>query len=104
MLKDKLVYLGGDLEISMSPSQTHEEAKSTIGLLLEAYLRVKQIRFYATGSITLGKKDTIGRKEPDESYTLYSKKDIPDLVVEVVITSGNINILEIYRRIGIPEV
>ena len=100
----KLVYLDGDLEIRMSPSKAHEEAKSTIGLLLEAYLRAKHIRFYATGSITLGQKDTLGRKEPDESYTLYRKKDIPDLVVEVVISSGSINILEIYRRIGVPEV
>jgi Uma2 family endonuclease len=100
----KLVYLDGDLEISMSPSKAHEEAKSTIGLLLEAYLRAKHIRFYVTGSATLGKKETLGRKEPDESYTLYSKKDIPDLVVEVVISSGSINILEIYRRIGVPEV
>jgi Uma2 family endonuclease len=100
----KLVYLDGDLEIRMSPSKAHEEAKSTIGLLLEAYLRAKHIRFYATGSVTLGQKDTLGRKEPDESYTLYRKKDIPDLVVEVVITSGSLNILEIYRRISIPEV
>ncbi len=100
----RFIYLDGDLEIIMSPSKAHEDAKSTIGLLLEAYMRAKKIRFYTTGSVTLGNKEITGRKEPDESYNIHSKKDIPDLVIEVIVTSGDINILEIYRRIGISEV
>jgi len=100
----RFIYLDGDLEIVMSPSQAHEDAKSTIGLLLEAYMKENKIRFYRRGSATLGNKEITGRKEPDESYNIYSKKDIPDLIIEVIITSGDINILEIYRRIGIPEV
>ena len=99
----RFVYLDGVLEI-MILGTNHEYYKRTISLLLEAYLRAKNIRFYSCGSATLGDKDITGRKEPDESYSLYSKKDIPDLVIEVIVTSGNINILEIYRRIGIPEV
>jgi len=100
----RFIYLDGELEIIMSPSQAHEDAKSTIGLLLEAYMRAKKIRFYTRGSATLGNKEITGRKEPDESYNLYTKKDIPDLIIEVIVTSGDINILEIYRRISIPEV
>jgi len=100
----RFIYLDGDLEIVMSPSREHEEAKSTIGLLLEAYMRTKKIRFYTRGSATLGNKEITGRKEPDESYNIYSKKDIPDLIIEVIVTSGDINILEIYRRLAIPEV
>lgn len=100
----RFIYLDGELEIIMSPSEVHEDAKSTIGLLLEAYMRAKKIRFYTRGSVTLGNKEITGRKEPDESYNLYSKKHIPDLIIEVIFTSGNISILEIYRRIGIPEV
>ena len=100
----RFIYLDGDLEIVMSPSQAHEDAKSTIGVLLEAYMKVRKIRFYRRGSATLGNKEITGRKEPDESYNIYSKKDIPDLIIEVIVTSGDINILEIYRRIGIPEV
>ena len=99
----RFIYLDGDLEIVMSPSQAHEDAKSTIGVLLEAYMKVRKIRFYRRGSATLGNKEITGRKEPDESYNIYSKKDIPDLIIEVIVTSGDINILEIYRRIGIPE-
>ncbi len=100
----RFTYLDGELAIIMSPSQAHEEAKSTIGLLLEAYMRAKKIRFYTKGSATLGNKEITGRKEPDESYNIHSKKDIPDLIIEVIVTSGDINILEIYRRIGIAEV
>jgi Uma2 family endonuclease len=100
----RFIYLDEELEIIMSPSQAHEDAKSTIGVLLEAYMKGKKIRFYRRGSATLGKKEITGRKEPDESYNTHSKKEIPDLVIEVIITSGDINILEIYRRIGIQEV
>ncbi len=100
----RFIYLDGDLEIIMSPSRKHESAKCLIGHLLETYLRQKGIRFYMWGSATIGNKDITGRKEPDESYNIHSKKDIPDLVIEVIVTSGDINILEIYRRIGISEV
>jgi len=100
----RFIYLDGELEIIMSPSQVHEEVKSTIGLLLEAYMRAKKIRFYTRGSATLGNKEITGRKEPDESYNVHSKKDIPDLIIEAIVTSGDINILEIYRRIGISEI
>jgi Uma2 family endonuclease len=100
----KFIYLDGKLEIFMSPSRRHEDSKSNISILLDAYLRAKKIRFYRQGSATLGNREITGRKEPDESYNIYSKKDVPDLVIQVIVTSGDINILEIYRRIGIVEV
>jgi Uma2 family endonuclease len=99
----RFVYLDGVLEI-MTLSSEHEDVKSTIGLLLEAYMRYSGIRFYKRGSATLGNKELGGRKEPDESYNFDVKKAIPDLVVEVVLTSGNINVLDLYFRLGIPEV
>jgi Uma2 family endonuclease len=99
----RFVYLDGVLEI-MTLSSEHEDFKSTLGLLLEAYMRHSGIRFYKRGSATLGNKELGGRKEPDESYNFDVKKALPDLVVEVVLTSGNINILDLYLRLGIPEV
>ncbi|KKI99135.1 Uma2 family endonuclease [Prochlorothrix hollandica] len=99
----RLIYFDGILEIMILGAK-HEYYKRTISLLLDAYLRAKNIRFYSCGSATLGSQSITGRKEPDESYNFYSKKVIPDLVIEVIVTSGNINALEIYRRIGIPEV
>lgn len=100
----RLVYLDGTLDIMTPLSDEHEDGKSTIGWLLELYFIEKGIRTYARGSKTIGNIGLGGRKEPDESYNLHSKKDIPDLVIEVVVTSGGVNVLEIYRRIQVPEV
>jgi len=100
----RFIYLDGELEIIMNLSREHEEAKSTICMLLDVYLREKGIRFYKKGSATLGNKNITGRKEPDESYNIYTKKEIPDLIIEIIVTSGGIEVLEIYRRIGVLEV
>lgn len=99
----KFAYLDGILEI-MTVSPEHEETKGTIRALLEAYLREKSIRFYIKGSPTLGSKELGVRKEPDESYNFLTKKAIPDLAIEVVFTSGGIDKLQLYKRLGIPEV
>ncbi|MEG4915908.1 Uma2 family endonuclease [Microcoleus sp. B7-D4] len=99
----KFAYLDGILEI-MTVSPEHEETKGTIRALLEAYLREKGIRFYIKGGPTLGSKELGARKEPDESYNLTTKKAIPDLAIEVVFTSGGIDKLQLYKRLGIPEV
>jgi Uma2 family endonuclease len=100
----RLTYLDGCLEIMAPLSDAHEEPRNTLGQLLETYMRLKDIRFYGRGSTTLGMKELGARKEPDESYCLGERKSIPDLVLEVVVTSGGIDTLEIYRRLGVPEV
>jgi Uma2 family endonuclease len=99
----RFIYLDGVLEI-ITPSADREDYKSTIGLLLETYMRKTGLRFYARGSATLGNKSLGGQKEPDESYNFEVKKPIPDLVVEVIITSGSISLLQLYQRLGVPEV
>lgn len=99
----RLTYLDGILDI-MTPSPEHEKSKSSIGLILEVYFRFAGIRFYKCGSPTLGSKELDARGEPDESYNLKTEKDIPDLAIEVVITSGGVDKLEKYRRWGVPEV
>lgn len=100
----RLTYLNGWVEIMAPLSDAHEEPKNTLGQLLEIYMRHKNIRFYGRGSTTIGMKELAARKEPDESYCLGQRKSVPDLAVEIVVTSGGINILEIYRRIGVREV
>lgn len=101
--KVRLTYLDGTLEI-MSPSPEHEKSKGTVGLLLETYLRHIGRRFYRTGGYTLGSREEGARGEPDESYNLDFVKPIPDIAIEVVITSGGVDKLEKYRRWGVPEV
>jgi Uma2 family endonuclease len=99
-----LTYLDGLLEIMAPLSDDRETPKKTCAQLIEAYLRVKRIRFYASGSATLGMKALAARKEPDESYCLEDRKSIPDLAIEITVTSGGIDVLEIYRRIGVREI
>ena len=99
----RVAYLEGTLEI-MSPSRNHEIDKKNISRLLDAYLEENRIRFWGLGSMTLKRGDKQAGKEPDECYCLYTDKDIPDLAIEVIYTSGGIDTLEIYKRIGVTEV
>lgn len=99
----RVAYLCETLEI-MSPSRNHELDKKAIARLLEAYLEATRIRFWGLGSTTLKNQDRQAGKEPDECYCLGINKEIPDLAIEVVYTSGGVNTLEIYQRLGVPEV
>ena len=99
----RIAYLLETLEI-MSPSRSHELDKENIGRLLEAYLEQKRIRFWGLGSTTFRSEDKQAGKEPDKSYCIGTDKEIPDLAIEVVYTSGGLDILEIYKRLGVGEV
>ena len=99
----KLVYLDGTVEI-MPVSREHEDFKSTIARLIEAYMDEKEIRFYKRGSPSLGDNELGARNEPDESYDISFPKEYPDLVIEFVVTSGGVDKLEGYRRMGVTEV
>ncbi|MCW6053125.1 Uma2 family endonuclease [Lyngbya sp. CCAP 1446/10] len=100
----RLAYLYGTLDIMSPLSVEHEDGKTVIRRLLEVYFEYKGIRFYTRGSKTLGSIQLGARKEPDESFNLETKKEVPDIVIEVVVTSGGVNTLEIYRKIKVPEV
>lgn len=100
----RLAYLYGTLDIMSPLSIEHEDGKTVIRRLLEVYFEYKGIRFYTRGSKTLGSIQLGARKEPDESFNLETKKEVPDIVIEVVVTSGGVNTLEIYRKIKVPEV
>ena len=42
--------------------------------------------------------------EPDKSWCIEVEKEFPDLVLEIALTSGGVNKLEIYRRFNVPGV
>jgi len=101
----RMAYLQGALEI-MSPSKDHERIKSYIGRLIEAYALETGLDLSPYGGWTLKNAPAEAGLEPDECYIVGSDQDkpAPDLAIEVVWTSGGIDKLEIYRRLGIGEV
>lgn len=99
----RVTYLDGILEI-VSPSIRHENIKKRLAILIERYLYSKRIRFSPMGSSTIKKQLRQAGAEPDECYCIGEKKDIPDLAIEVIITSGSLEKLEIYRRLEVSEV
>lgn len=98
----RLAYLDGTIELLM-PGLLHEIFSHAIGTLLTLFLAHQGILFFATGS-TDQKKKPIAAAQPDQSYSVGSLKKIPDLVIEVVFTSGGINKLAKYQAIGVAEV
>ncbi len=99
----RITYFDGRIEL-MTLGEPHELIKSSIGMLLEAYFVAMAIEFIPVGSATRRGKSKGTSFEPDESYYLNEKKANPDLAIEVILTSGNLQKLEKYRRFEIPEV
>ncbi len=99
----RMFYLEGMLELFM-PSRDHELNKTTFGRLLEYFGLEKNIRLYGYGSTTYRNRAKERGLEPDESYAVGTQKEIPDIAIEVIITSGLLDKLEIYRGLGVGEV
>jgi Uma2 family endonuclease len=101
----RMAYLEGALEL-MSPSKDHERVKSYLGCLIEAYALERGIDLSPYGGWTLKNAPRESGAEPDECYIVGEdqSKETPDLAIEVVWTSGGIDKLEIYRRLGVGEV
>jgi len=99
----RMNYLKGTLEIFM-PGAKHEQTKSVIGRLIETYSLETNTRLYACGSTTYRKQAEERGLEPDESYCIGNLKEFPDLAIEVIVTSGSIDLLEVYRGLGVSEV
>lgn len=96
-------YLAGELEI-MAPSHNHELVVERFGTLLECYFVEKDIDYIALGSKTLKKESVKRGIEPDKCFFFSEDQEFPDLAIEVVITSGGIDLLEIYKEFGVQEV
>ena len=102
--RPRVTYLKGTLEL-MSPSRDHELLKKRFAAVIEAYLSHLRVTYEGVGAWLLKNSKEEAGLEPDECYILHDvSKDKPDLALEVVWTSGGINKLEIYRRLGVGEV
>ena len=100
----RLSFLDGVLEIRKMPGKKQETIKKRIASLVEIYLEFLELDFTPTGSVTLENEFEKVKREGDESYELVANRKHPDLVIEVVVSSGGINKLEAYKRLQIPEV
>ena len=99
----RMNYLEGTLEI-MAPSREHETLKTIIARLLEAYAEEKDIALNGYGSTTFKKQAKQRGLEPDECYCIGEMREVPDIALEVVVSSGGIDKLPIYEGLGVPEV
>jgi Uma2 family endonuclease len=101
----RLAYEQGVLEL-MSPSMEHETIKAWIGHLVAAWCDVHAVEFSASGSWTLKNKRKRSGVEPDDGYRFGERPHPrrPDLVVEVIWTSGGIDKRDLYHSFGVPEI
>jgi Uma2 family endonuclease len=105
----RLSFLNGTLEIRRMPGKKHETVKQRLSTLLDAFLEFEEIDHTPTGSMTLENELENVRREADLSYELENNPEtrnfnIPDLAIEIVVTSGGLNKLAAYQKLQIPEV
>ncbi|MEO1006553.1 MAG: Uma2 family endonuclease, partial [Cyanobacteria bacterium J06638_38] len=86
-----------------SPSLNHERIAEVINGLVKAYCRKYNLLYFPWGSTTLRNPFTAG-KEPDHSFAFEVQKDIPDLAIEVIFSSGSVQDLQKYKYLGVNEV
>lgn len=101
----RMTYLEGALEI-MSPSRLHEDVKTRVARLLEVFALERDVPLYGYGSMTFQSEPKERGLEPDECYVVGKPQTegFPDLAIEVAVTTGGIDKLEVYRGFGVREV
>lgn len=103
----QMTYLEGALEIR-TLSGRHDLHKTRIARLLELFALEADVPLSGYGSTTFRHVLKERGLEPDECYAvgrdLTDDDEFPDIALEVVLTSGGINKLEIYREMGVREV
>ena len=112
----RVTYDTGRLEL-MSPLPEHESPKKFIGRMIEMLTFELMMPVSCLGSTTFRRKDKAKGLEPDECYyfknerlmrarkRLNLKKDpLPELVVEIDITSRSVPREPIYAALGVPEI
>lgn len=99
----KLTYLEGLLEI-MSPSRAREMSKKQIARLLELFCLERDIPLFGYGSTTFRKEEKQRGLEPDECYCRGADREVPDVALEVIVSTPLLDKLEVYRGLGVREV
>ena len=110
----RLIYDRGTLEITM-PLEEHESATRLIELFIRILVVELDLKIKTMGSTTLNRPDLERSAEPDNCYYIQNQSKVagkkvdlnedppPDLIVEVDITHSDINKLNLYASMGVPE-
>lgn len=104
----RLTYVEGMLEL-LSPGTPHESDKKKLARVFEAYLEHLGVFAEGVGSWTVKNKKRKLGAEADECYVFTAAPvgpsvKAPDLVIEVVYSSGSVDKLEVWRKLGAKEV
>jgi len=109
-----LTYDQGNLEI-MVPLEPHESSSDLIGLFIRILTEELNLNLKSLRSTTLKRPDLKRSPEADNCYYIQNEPLVrgkfvdltqdppPDLVVEVEITHSDIDKLDLYACLGIPE-
>ena len=109
-----LTYDRGTLEITM-PLEDHEFAARLIERFIYFLVAEMGLKIKTMGSTTLQRQDLDRSSEPDNAYYIQNQALVagrrvnlqqdppPDLVVEVDITHTDIEKLQVYAGLGVPE-
>jgi Uma2 family endonuclease len=98
----RVSYFDGEI-IIVSPGRNHERITETIDRLIIAYCEKYNLLDFPFRQTRLEVEPFAG-KEPDIAYAFNLDKDLPDLAVEVIFSSGDLdNLLTAYQNIGISE-
>ncbi|WP_306441497.1 Uma2 family endonuclease [Halomicronema hongdechloris] len=110
----RITYDRGILEITM-PLEDHEFATRLIELFIRILVIELGLKIKTLGSTTLVRADLNRSPEPDNAYYIQNQPLVagrqvdlqhdppPDLVVEIDITHTDIDKLELYASLGVPE-
>jgi hypothetical protein len=71
---------------------------------LRMYAVEKRITLNGYGNTTFRKEAKQRGLEPDECYCLGDLREVPDIAIEIAITSGGIDKLSVYQGLGVIEV
>ena len=112
----RMLFLDGNL-VLMTPSQSHEVLKERLGRFVTELVAGLVLDCLPTGSTTWRREVGQCGVEGDLTYYLASEDRIrakaradlnvdppPDLAIEVVYSHSASHALEVYHRLGVPEV
>jgi Uma2 family endonuclease len=99
----RFYFLKGDLEI-LTTSLEHERIKKWIGGMLDIYFEESRIEIMPHGQATIRRALKQAGAEPDESWCIGQEAEVPNLVLDIALTSGGLNKLDIYREFKVSEV